>query len=386
MAKFDVAIIGAGPSGSATAIALARRGYAVALVDKERFPREKLCGDFVNPINLPIFRALGVEQQILAEDHERVTAFRVTSFLTGEAEAPLPSVDKQTLFGLGMRRASLDSILLQQAEKEGAAAFQDARVGELKRESQAWRLQVDQGGAREELRARILIGADGRNSWVAHRLGLSSPAATQGRALGLQVRLKRARSLAGKVEIHLFPGGYAGVVGVGGDVINLCLAVRKETLPAGQPMDSLWNAALPRNPNLEEILCTSERVGKTRSIYPIYFSPRRSVGDGVLLVGDAARVSEPVTGEGIYFALRSGLLAADAADRAFRFMDFSAAQLGTYEQACRRLFRARRGLNALLRFLIYRPALFASLIRLSATKRRLVESMIRAICLPEPAP
>ena len=79
MRSCDVVIIGAGPAGSAAAIALARMGYAVALLDREQFPREKLCGDFINPSNWPILRALGVEREILTAAHQRVTGFRITS-------------------------------------------------------------------------------------------------------------------------------------------------------------------------------------------------------------------------------------------------------------------------------------------------------------------
>ena len=93
MNKFDVAIIGAGPAGSAAAISLARRGYAVALIDKERFPREKLCGDFINPSNWPMLEQLGVTRQLFMQDHEIVTAFRITADCGAAAEAALPSID-----------------------------------------------------------------------------------------------------------------------------------------------------------------------------------------------------------------------------------------------------------------------------------------------------
>ena len=87
MRSFDVVIVGAGPAGSATAIGLARLGYEVALVDKKAFPREKLCGDFINPINWAIFRDLGVEDRVLAEPHGEVTGFRITSASGREAAA-----------------------------------------------------------------------------------------------------------------------------------------------------------------------------------------------------------------------------------------------------------------------------------------------------------
>jgi flavin-dependent dehydrogenase len=229
-----------------------------------------------------------------------------------------------------------------------------------------------------------LIGADGRNSWVAHHLGLADPAATQGRSVGFQFRLKCANRSTGKVEIHLFPGGYAGVVDLDGDTVTLGLAIEKHRLLDGRPEDSLLKSILPQNPWLKEML-PSGSVSEMRSTYPVYFRPRRAYADGVLLVGDAARVSEPVTGEGIYFALKSGALAARTLDQAFRKSDFSAGQLCLYERECRSVFRARRAINALIRWLIYRPALLSRLIRFSGRKGRLLDSLVHTICQSEAA-
>jgi flavin-dependent dehydrogenase len=298
----------------------------------------------------------------------------------------LPSKSVRAVFGLGLRRAIFDHILLRKAESENVTVLQGSTIRELKRDSQGWLFQVDRLDGLEELRAKVLIGADGRNSWVAHHLGLSGPAAMRGRSIGFQLYLRVPSGVDGRVEIHLFPGGYAGLIGLGGDAVNLCLAVDKRILPHHHPVEFLLEQCLPQNPHLKEILRRATREGEARSTYPVYFPPRRSFDEGVLLVGDAARVNEPVTGEGIYFALKSGQLAAETVDRALRRGDVSAAQLGSYEQECQRAFRLRRGLNTLIRFLIYRPALLEPLIRLSTTKRRLLESMIRAICLPEPAP
>jgi flavin-dependent dehydrogenase len=225
----------------------------------------------------------------------------------------------------------------------------------------------------------MLIGADGRNSWVAHHLGLVKPAAMQGLSVGFQFRLKCVNRRTGKVEIHLFPGGYAGIVGPGGDTVTLGLAIEKHRLPGGRPEHSLLKSILPQNPWLKEIL-RNARVVEMRSTYPVYFPPRRASGDGVLLVGDAARVNEPVTGEGIYFALKSGELAAGTMDRAFRKGDSSAGQLCSYERNCHLVFRARRGINALIRWLIYRPALLSPVIRFSGGRRGLLDSMVYTIC------
>jgi len=150
-------------------------------------------------------------------------------------------------------------------------------------------------------------------------------------------------------------------------------------------IDALCESRLPQNPHLKEILRLSEPVEAARSTYPIYFPPRRSVGDGVMLIGDAARVNEPVSGEGIFFAMRSAAIAAAAIDQAFRGGSFSARELFEYERRCRAEFRLRRGLNGAIRFLIYRPALLAPFIHLSDKKKRLLESLVHAICRPEAA-
>ena len=234
----------------------------------------------------------------------------------------------------------------------------------------------------ESWRAKILIGADGRNSWVARQLGLYRRSTTEGRAIGFQSRLQFSGAIGDKVEIHLFPGGYAGVVGLGDGTVNLCLAVDKRRLPRERGAEYLFAAVLPRNPRLADILQRSARASELRSIYPVYFPPRRSAADGALLVGDAARVSEPVTGEGIYFALRSGLLAAKTIDLALRQGDLAVHSLAGYERACRRAFRSRLALNTLIGFAIYRPALLEPVIRLSAKNGRLLHSLVDAVCMP----
>jgi geranylgeranyl reductase family protein len=384
MRSCDVVIIGAGPAGSSSAIALARLGYSVALLDREQFPREKLCGDFINPSNWPILRALGVEKEILARARQRVTGFRITSVAGDEAECPLPLTSAEP-FGLGMPRRALDHILLEKAQGENVTVLQNCRIKRLTKKENLWHLEFDHAGTIETLQARVLIGADGRHSRVAHHLGLTRSADMRGRAVAYQLRLQCRGDFGDRVEIHLVPGGYVGLLGLGENLINLCLAVDKDRLPEDRPFARLLESRLPLNPHLKTILNRSEPAGELRSTYPVYFSPRRSFDENVLLAGDAARVNEPVSGEGIYFALKSGLLAAETIDAAFRAGDFSATRLRGYETACRSEFRLRRGVNALIRALIYRPALASPLIRFSAKRRRLLDSIVRTVCLPDAA-
>jgi menaquinone-9 beta-reductase len=380
----DVAIVGAGPAGSSAAIFLARKGYSVALIDKEQFPREKLCGDFINPANWPSLRALGVVENIFARHHEKVTKFRLTASSGEEAEVALSADSDRDGAGLGLSRLDLDEILLEKAASEGATVFQRSRIKGLTRGLKTWTLEIDRGRILQQLRAPMLIGADGRNSWLAHHLGMTGRTAMRASSVGFQLHLNSSHPSNGKIEIHLFPGGYAGIVGLGDHTLTLGFAIEKSRLYHRQSPQQLLNSSLALNPHLKDILHRNQIVGAMRSTYPVYFPSRRSYGERVLLVGDAARVSEPVTGEGVYFALKSGELAALTIDQAFCKSEFSAASLHRYERDCRSAFAVRRRANALIRWLIYRPVLLAPLIRFSSTRTRLLDSVVRMICEPSP--
>jgi len=377
MKVFDAVIVGAGPAGSATAIGLARRGYNVALIDKQNFSREKLCGDFVNPINWGVFADLGVADRVRAAPHGEVTGFRITNFSGREAEARFRSRDFEPSIGLGLRRAVLDQLLLERAVELGAVTYLGCRIEKLCRIAYGWDVKIKE----ESWQAKVLIGADGRNSWVAQQLGLNHSAAIQGRSVGFQSRLRCSGMTRRQIQIHLFPGGYAGVVELGDGTITLGMAIEKRRLGRERSADFVFNK-LAQNIHLKKIIELSNGPAQLSSVYPVYFRKRRSVTDHALLVGDAARVSEPVTGEGIYFAMRSGLLAAETIDVALRQNNFGADILAGYERACRRAFRSRLALNSLLRFAVYHPAWVDSLIRLSSKNGRVLDSLVDAVCVP----
>ena len=361
MRLFDVFIVGAGPAGSCAAISLARRGYAVALIDKEQFPREKLCGDFINPAIWPIYQDLGVDHEIFSLEHEKISAIRITTLSGDESIVPIPTHVHETPFGLGINRKKILN------KPEG------------------WCLHAEHQSVAETFRATILIGADGRNSWVAHHTGLNRNASPGGKTVGLQFRLKNFHKIPGRVEIHVFPGGYAGLVQLGDGTANLCLSVMRGQLPHNRPADLPAKLGLLQNPFLRDLLRETEFSQQVRSTFPVYFPPRRSYADRVLLVGDAAQVIEPVTGEGVYFATASGLIAAQTIDEAFQRGDFSAARLSEYERTFRRAFWRRRKLNRFIQYLVYRPALLQSLIRFSVKRRKPLGSLVNSICLPDQA-
>src|SRR5690242_16302499 len=231
MERVDVAIVGAGPAGSSTAVFLARRGYSVAVIDKRHFPREKLCGDFLNPVNWGIIENLGVAGQMFASPHEKISAFALTTCFGEKIEVPFPTVAGAPAFGVGMRRFYLDNILFERAKADGVIVHQGSRIQDLNRIADGWSLNTTRGTS---LSARVLVGADGRNSSLAHRLKLARPTRDNKPALGGQIPLIVRQSddagtaaSKGIVQIHLFPGGYAGVANVGDGLATLGFAVKR---------------------------------------------------------------------------------------------------------------------------------------------------------------
>lgn len=379
MKRFDVAIVGAGPAGSATGIALARKGFSVLLLDKRIFPREKLCGDFLNPITLPLLENLRVMEELRLLSPRKITAFRISLASGAQATSRFPAANGRPSFGLGLRRKDLDYTLLKRAVKLGAFLQEGYQVRAIERIKAVWSIAVEGKTTKERLEARLLIGADGRHSRVAHRLGLARPDGDNRGSVAFQLRLAGVRGLNNEVQIRLFPGGYAGLMALDDETANLCFTVKPEQIQRAPSVPALMKQALWKNPSLARALEPSEIVGEARSAYPVYFPPRHSHGEGVLLVGDAARVTEPVTGEGIFFALQSGALAASTAERAFERGDFSAEQLSAYRDACREAFARRQRLNSIIRALIHRPALTAVLLRLSAPT-----FLLRELCRDAP--
>jgi geranylgeranyl reductase family protein len=379
MKDFDVAIVGAGPAGCATAITLAQQDYQVALIDRAVFPRDKLCGDFLNPINWPVLDELDVSRDLLARPHAKISTFRISAADGAEAISSLPA-PRERHFGLGLRRFHLDHALLERAQRAGVSVHEGTKVNAVAIDSRGSRLEMDRGGEPVSVRAKLLVGADGRNSWLARQLGVAT--AKPSGSVGFEIQLKNVFGVRGSVEIHQFAGGYAGLVRVDADTVNLGFAVQQSLLGKSVSFENLREKFLSRNPFLDDLLCACKPVSELRSVWPVYFSARRCFGAGFLLAGDAARVTEPVTGEGIYLALRGGQLAATTIVAALREGDFSLARLSAYDRACRTEFGARLRLNSLIRVLMYRPKLLSLAIRLLGGRKPLLESLVNAVCLP----
>jgi flavin-dependent dehydrogenase len=224
-----------------------------------------------------------------------------------------------------------------------------------------------------------LVAADGRNSKTARQLKLDAAPPREDGSIGFQVRLKLAAGLRDSVEIYQFSGGYAGALRLDHDMINLAFTVERSCLGAAA-FQGLRKRYLDGNAALRDLLSRAEPCSQLRSVWPVRFPARRRYGQDFVLVGDAAQATEPVTGEGVYFALKSGQLAAESIAVGLQKPNSLGLELARYDSACQRAFSKRARLNACLRLLINHPSLLGSAVSLLGGHQALLGAVLRRVC------
>lgn len=350
----DVIIAGAGPAGSIAAIVLARAGARVLVVDRETFPRDKLCGDTLNPGALRVLDTLGLRGGPLLHAWP-LAGMRVTGPGT-EVTASYPPGQ----VGLAVSRRDLDAWLLAEAERAGAkceqglavrrALMSDGRHGDAVRGV----VVTPPGRPSAELRlpARLTIAADGRRSILARSLGLSLTSQAP-RRWAFGVYATGVPGLASHGEMHIRGKRYIGVAPLSASIANICVVTPPR--PAGRTPADVIRAAIAADADLRERLSDVQFVDRVRVLGPLASDVRRPGMCGLLMAGDACGFVDPMTGDGLTIAIRGALLAAGEALRALESGDLAGAP-ERLDAARRRELGGKLRFNRLVRGLVERPA------------------------------
>jgi len=347
----DVLILGGGPAGSVAARVAAQAGLSVAVIEKSTFPRPKICGDCINPRAWLIWRRLCLEEAFSRLPHHSPTHLRLSHDFQQPLEFPLRESDE------GQRAVSreiLDDWLRQEAEAAGAI-FHTGTV--------PLALEKDQTlvTSRGNFQGRILIGADGRNSWLARAAGLGRPG-RRCRRIAWQTSLP-GRFAGNAVHMTFFPEGYFGLARNCGDTANLCMVLKEGSETTAQQVAERY---FPGCGPLQ-----------WRSTNPISRPNARPASGNILLAGDAARVVEPFTGEGIFLALASGELAGTLAAEAIQTNALNKLAV-RYSQSHRRLYEHLSWQNHLTQWLGAHPTVG----RLAVAFLHRIPEAAKAICRP----
>ncbi len=315
MRRRDVVIVGAGPAGSALAALLARQGLEVLLLDRARFPRAKVCGEYMSPQALASLDRLGALGLVEALGPRRLRGLSVRSEGGRSFRADYETVDgfaPHRPYGFGLSRERFDAALLGHAAAvPGVTLREGFAVTRLIREAgKVSGVAGTAGQGREEtLRARLVVGADGVRSIVARLAGLSR--VPRLRKFAFMARLEGLRD-ENRGELHLGRDCYAGIAPVEGGLANVNLVVDRDAMASVRDdRGRFYEETLASIPGMRDRLAGARRATPVRVTGPVAWDSRASVADGVLLVGDAAGFVDPFTGEGIFMALRGAELAAE---------------------------------------------------------------------------
>ena len=372
--QHDIAVIGAGPAGSATAYLLAKGGLRVALLDQFDFPREKTCGDGLTPRAVQALAALSVLPQI------EPRAFRCSAITLRHSD----EVTYRLQFGhladlphyiLTLPRYTLDDILLRHAIVAGADFISRARVENIVRlEDGSVRLQI---AGREPLDCALAVVAAGSNTWLLRRAGLLQHAPPAN--MGARAYFEDVEGLDDTIVLF-FDGvalpGYGWVFPTAPGHANVGCGVFFDS-STSQPAQ--LRRLLEGHPYLRRLLSHARQVGPIKG-YPLRtdFAPSHSGNEHMLVVGEAVGLVNPITGEGIDYALESAQLAASAILAGWRAGSVSPAIQKSYRAALARKFRYQLALNRLAQRLYFRAGALDNLLGRAQHKPYLRRAIVDA--------
>jgi geranylgeranyl reductase family protein len=337
----DVIIVGAGPAGSALAYFLAARGLDVLLLDKSAFPRDKTCGDGLSPRAMHVLRAMGLLDPLLA------VGWKINNILLfapngRPISAPVPPYDGLPNFALVLPRLQLDDLIRAQAVKAGAEFRSQFNVTDLMREgNQFVGLRATTPDGPRELRAPLSVLATGASVGLLERADLLAAPPAFGRAA--RTYYEGMRGLSDTIEFHFdsvpLPG-YGWVFPISPTAANVGAGyfVRAGKPPMRNSPRQVMDDFIA-SPYVANMLDGAHPTAPPKG-YPLRFDfpTARTAFPGLALVGEACGLVNPLTGEGIDYALESAEVAAEVLGDALRCGEASALTAQRYDQALRDRF------------------------------------------------
>jgi geranylgeranyl reductase family protein len=333
----DVIVVGAGPAGSVAAMALAQKGYDVLMLDRQPFPRDKICGDGIPAGALDLLYSLGMEEKIRAANFYYIDKLRLVSPKGYTMDADLEEAHHKARSAI-VPRMQFD-VLLQQHAVDSGAEFREAQVKEpIVEDGQVRGVRARLNGSLSEIRAPLVIGADGVTSVVARALRPDEHEEGH-RAVALRAYVEDFEVLPHEVEFYLYDEilpGYAWIFPTAERQANVGLGMRLDLFREhGHNLKRLLERFLEM-PEIRKRLRPGATV-RDVATWQLNFGSQRNIQrtyDGAMLVGDAAGLINPLTGGGIANAVISSWLAASTAHQAFLKGDFRRDSLRMYDEYC----------------------------------------------------
>ena len=366
----DVVIIGGGLAGLSLSILLRREGLGVLVLEKDNYPRHKVCGEYISMESWPFLEQLGLpleEMQL-----PRITRLEVTDVRGKGLTMDLP------LGGFGISRYALDGGLAELARDAGIQLRTHCKVSAVHRHDNIFRVEAGD----KNFTAPLVCGAWGKRSNMDVRLArkfTKGERAALDNFVGIKHHL-RADFPDDLISLHNFDGGYCGVVRVERGVTCACYLTTAATLRAHSgDIAAVESAVLARNPALARIFSSAEKLYEAPlAISQVSFSQKEAVLDGVLMVGDTAGLIAPLCGNGMSMAFRGAKLAADCA------IGFLSGELSRtlmeqkYASGWKRLFATRLAVGRAVQARFGNPSATSNFLRVMKALPFLQKPLVRA--------
>jgi len=348
--NFDVIIAGAGPAGASAAIHLARHDLSVLLVEQKKFPRPKLCGEFISPECQKHFENLGVAE---AMHNSAPSALTETVFYSSRGHhVSIPSKWFGGAAALGLSRAVMDDVLLRRAQACGVRVIENATINEpivYERTVRGVRLKEN------EYFAPLTIDATGRARILSKKLNPVERGSKR-KLIAFKAHLRNTRVAANACEIYFYPDGYGGLSTIEGDISNLCFIISAEQVKRHHSNpDVIVREVIMKNQRAAYTLANAKLESEWLSASWERFGRRQpNPAAGLIAIGDAAAFIDPFTGSGMLMAFESGELAANVIVRNRDKLP----QLGAaYAEAYVQKFDSRLRISGWLRRAAFKPRL-----------------------------
>jgi geranylgeranyl reductase family protein len=335
---YDVCVVGAGPSGATCAYYLARQGKRVLLLEKKRFPRDKLCGDAVCTHALVHLRRMGVLQAIVAEEQGQWA--EIGGFVSPGGHSFIGNSAQQlgSPLVMAIKRLVLDAKIARAAAQAGAELIEQAPVAGAALADGIWTV-CTRAANRREYQARVLVIADGASSHLARSLGIVT---TLPDAVCSRAYVKASTTAFTADGVMFYPAailpGYCALIREAGNELNFCCYL----LPGGQAaladLRHIHDRLIREDPHVRQALGPQAQIERMRGGALRLGGVPRSYADHCLVIGDAAGHIDPLTGEGIQYGMDGAEIAATTLAEAFAAGDYRASFLQRYQHRWWRAF------------------------------------------------
>jgi geranylgeranyl reductase family protein len=362
----EVIVVGAGPAGSVAAAVLAKQGCQVLLLDKAKFPRDKVCGDGIGWNSIRLLSELGLSLESRMPELHRCGRARGISPSGYVYEGSFSQKDGHYQHGYVIPRKRFDHVLWQFALQQGAE-FERSRVTEpIVEKGRVCGVRGKADGKVVERRARITIAADGASSVIARFLH-PSKASPRHYAVAMRSYFAGVQDLDRGVEFHFNQAhlpGYGWAFPMGQGMANIGVGLRLDVYrQKAQSLSHVFERFIGA-PGLAERLSKAEPIGAPGGcLLPLASRSLQRAYDGALLVGDAGAFVSPLTGGGIYNAMETGRIAAEVALEALQGNGGSLEELRRFEVRWRSVLGRKLRVEAMVQRLLSWPGMLDLILR-----------------------